>query len=116
MWALTLHMVILWWGVFSIFIVRVMNSLYGWLYLEDGFLIWSRRRYILLRMYVNINVSIGSILVCSTAIKIAYNYALRILGYLGTQATILACSGPLNTPTATILFFPTPLGRSPCEK
>ena len=27
-WALALQMVILWWGVFSIFIIRVMKSLF----------------------------------------------------------------------------------------
>ena len=104
-WAPTLWMVILWWEGFSVFIVRGIESLFGWLYLEDGFLMWLRRRYMLLRLSVYVNVSVGSVLVCSVAMKIAYNYALRILGYLGRRATILTCSGPLKTLTTTILFF-----------
>jgi hypothetical protein len=35
----------------------------------------------LLRLYVNINVSFESILACSTAIMSAYKFARRILGY-----------------------------------
>ena len=42
----------------------------------------------LLRLCVNMNVSIGSVLVCSTMIMSAYNYALRILEYLGRRGTI----------------------------
>lgn len=29
----------------------------------DGFLMWLRRRYMMLRLYVNMNVSFGSVLV-----------------------------------------------------
>ena len=31
----------------------------------------------LLRLYVNMNVSVGSVFVCSAAIKCVYNYALE---------------------------------------
>ena len=64
----------------------------------------------LLRLFVNMNVSVGSVLVCSAAIKSAYNYAMRILGYPGRRATILTCNGPLKTPAPTILPFPSPSG------
>ena len=45
------------------------------------------------------------IVVCSTAIMSVYNYAMRMLAYLGRRATILTFSGPLKTPTPTILSF-----------
>ena len=50
------------------------------------------------------------VLMCSAEIKSAYNYALRILGYLGKQATILTCSGSLKAPAPMILSFPSPSG------
>ena len=62
----------------------------------------------LLRLYVNMNVPVGTVLVCSVAIMSAYNCALRILGYLGRRATILTCSGPLKTLARVILHFPSP--------
>lgn len=49
-------------------------------------------------------------LVCSTAIRSAYNSALRILGYPGRRAAMLTCSGPLKTPAPAILPFPSPSG------
>ena len=39
-----------------------MRSLFGQLYWEDGFLMW-------LRLSMNMNVSIGIVLVCSMVIK-----------------------------------------------
>ena len=54
-WALTLRMVILWWEVFSVYIIRVMRSLSGWLYWEDEVLMWLKRRYMMLRLFVNVN-------------------------------------------------------------
>ena len=42
---------------------------------------WSRRRYMLLRLSLNRNVSVGSVLVCSTAIMSAYKSTMRTLGY-----------------------------------
>ena len=62
----------------------------------------------LLRQFVNMNVSVGGVLVCSAVIKSAYNSALRILGYLGRRASNLTCTGPFKTPTPVILFFPSP--------
>ena len=64
----------------------------------------------ILRLFINMNVSIGSILVCFVAIKSAYNYALRILGYPGRRAVILTCSGPLKTLAPAILPFFSPFG------
>ena len=85
-WAPTLRMVILWWEFFLIlFTTWVMRS-FLWLYWDFGFFMWLRR-YILLRLSMNINVSIGSVSVCFMAIKSVYNYALRILGYSSTQAS-----------------------------
>ena len=60
----------------------------------------------LLRLSVSTNESVGSNLVCSVAIMCAYNFALKILGYPGRQATILTCSGALKTHALTILLFP----------
>ena len=37
----------------------------------------------MLRLYVNMNKFVGSILVCTASPMSAYNYAMRILGYLG---------------------------------
>ena len=82
-WALTLRMVRLRWEVFSVFTIRVMWSLFGWLYWEDGFCMWLKGRYRLLRLSVNMNVFVGSVLVCSAAMKFAYNSAMRILGVFG---------------------------------
>ena len=62
-------------------------------------------RYMLLRFYVNMNVSIGSVMVCSAAIGSVYNSPLRILEYPGRQARILTCSGPIKTLAPTLLFF-----------
>ena len=59
-----------------------MRSLSSRLYWEAGFLMWLRRRYILLRLYVKTNLSVGSVLMCSMAMRSAYNSALRILGYM----------------------------------
>ena len=38
MWALTLSMVRLWWGVFNVFTTRVKGSLSRWSYWEDEYL------------------------------------------------------------------------------
>ena len=46
-------------GVFCIFIIRVMRSLFGGLYWKDGFLMWLRRRYMLLRLSMNMNVFVA---------------------------------------------------------
>ena len=62
----------------------------------------------LLRLYVNMNVYVGSVLVCYVATKSAYNYAMRILGYPGRRAMMLTCSGPLKTPAPAISPFPSP--------
>ena len=60
----------------------------------------------MLRLYVYMSVFVRSILVCSAALMSAYNYAMRIFGYLDRQATILTYSGRLKTPP--ILYFPSP--------
>ena len=83
-WALILQMVILWWDFFSVFIVQLIKSIFGWLYWEDGFLMWLRRIHMLFTLFVNTNVSVGSSLVCSMAIKSVYDHTMRILGYMGT--------------------------------
>ena len=59
LWALTFWMVILWGKAFSVFTIWVMRSLYGWLYWEDGFLMWLRKRYMLLRLSMDVNVDAG---------------------------------------------------------
>ena len=81
--ALTLQMLILWWEVFSIITIQVMRSLSRRSYWEDEFLMWLRQRYTLLRLSMNMNVSVGSILVCSAAMRSVYNSAMRILGCMG---------------------------------
>ena len=55
-------------------------------------------------------MSVGSTLVCSIAIRSAYNNALGMLGYQGRRAVILTYRGPLKTPTPTIFMFPSPYG------
>ena len=62
----------------------------------------------LLRLYANMNVSIGSILVCSVPIMSAYSFSHRTLGYWGKQTTILTCIGPLITLAPVILPLPSP--------
>ena len=54
---------------------------------------------------MNMNVFIGSDLVCSPTIRSVYNFVMRILGYLGRPTTILICTSPLRTPVLTILPF-----------
>jgi hypothetical protein len=44
---------------------------------------WLRQRYALLRLSMNMNVSVGSILLCSAAMRSVCNSALRILGNMG---------------------------------
>lgn len=68
---------------FSVFTIRVTWSLSMWLYWEDGFLMWLKTKYMLLMLYVNMNVSVGSDLVCYATIGSVYNYVVRILGYHG---------------------------------
>ena len=63
---------------------------------------------LLLRLFVNTNIFIGSVLVCSTSIKSACNFAMRILGYMDRQTMILICGGPLKTQAPMILPFPSP--------
>ena len=46
----------------------------------------------LYRLSMNMNISVGSILVCYVAIKFAHNSAMRILKYTSRRATILTCS------------------------
>lgn len=62
-------------------------------------------KYVLFSLFVNMNVSVGSVLVCFAVIKSAFNSSLRILGYPIRQATILTCIGPLRTLIVAILFF-----------
>ncbi len=52
--------------------------------MQIGFFMWPRREYILLRLFVNTNVSVESVLLCSATIKNTYDYTTRRLGYLGT--------------------------------
>ena len=49
------------------------------------------------RLFVNMNVLVEMVLVCSAAIRSAYTYALRILGYPCRRAMILTCNNPLKT-------------------
>lgn len=63
-WALTLWMVVLWWEVCIIFMMFAMRSLSGWLYREDGFLVWLRSKYMLFRLSVDVNMFVASVLVC----------------------------------------------------
>ena len=42
---------------------------------------WSRRIYILLRLYVNVNVYVESVLVCFASIVNAYSFVMRISGF-----------------------------------
>ena len=44
---------------------------------------WSRIRYMLLRLFLNMNVFIDSIMVYTAVIKSAYISTMRILGYSG---------------------------------
>ena len=97
-------------GGFSVITIRIMRSLSRWLYWEDGFLMWLRRTYMLLRLFVNMNICIEGALVCSMVIRNAYNFAMRILGYSGRRAPILFCSGPLKTPDPAVLPFLSPSG------
>lgn len=60
----------------------------------------------LLRLYVNTNEYVGSLLVHSVAIRDAYTYALRLLEYPGREATILTCSDPLKIHALAIFRFP----------
>lgn len=64
-----------------------------------------------LRISLNMNVSVGSVLVCSAMMRSAYNSTTRISRYPNTRATILTCNGPFETPAApAILSFPSLAG------
>jgi len=79
-WALTFLMVILCDDCLMAFIMCVMRSLSGWLFWEEGCLMWLSRRYMMLRLSVKMNVSVVMDLVCSIANSNAYSYALSIFG------------------------------------
>ena len=79
-----------------------------WSYQEDGFLMWSRRRYMLLRLFMNKFVSVGSILVCFVTTRSAYKFAMRLVGYMLRWPTILTCSSPLKIYGSAILHLPSP--------
>ena len=64
----------------------------------------------MLILFMNVNLYMGSILVCSVAIRSAFNYALRMLGYPGKRAEIMTYKGQLKTLTPTILPFSLPSG------
>ena len=61
-------------------------------------------------VHVNMNVYVGSILVCSATIKNAYIHALRIVRHSNRRVAILTCSGPLKASALAILSFPSPSG------
>lgn len=54
-------------------IMWAMRSLWGWLYWEEGLLVWLRSRNMMLKLYINMNVSVPTILVCSTTKSCVYN-------------------------------------------
>ena len=56
-WALTLQIVTLCLGELMVAMMWAISSLCGWLYYEEGCLTWFSRRYMLLRLFVKINVS-----------------------------------------------------------
>lgn len=58
-----------------------------------------------IEVIVNMNVSIGSVLVYSTVMRSTYKYAMGILGYPSKGAMILTCSGSLKTLALAILQF-----------
>lgn len=60
----------------------------------------------LLRLLVNMNVSVVLFLVCSIASCRAYSLALRMFDYPGNLEVILNCSGSLNTLALAMLPFP----------
>ena len=68
----------------------------------------EEKTYVVVEIFVNTNIFIRSVLVCSTTIKSACNFAMRILGYLDRQTMILICGGPLKTQAPMILPFPSP--------
>ena len=57
------------------------------------------------KLYVNTNVSMGNVLVCSIVIKSAYSSAMRMLGYPNRRITILTYKGPLKTLALAKLSF-----------
>jgi hypothetical protein len=59
----------------------------------------------LYRLYVNINMSVGGILVCNVAIRSANSSSLRMLGYPSKQVAILTYKGPLKSSALAILSF-----------
>lgn len=63
----------------------------------------------LLRLSVEINIFVVSALVCFIARKRAYNYALRIFGYLGGFSIVCIYSSSLTIPISkscnVVVFF-----------
>ena len=57
----------------------------------------------LLRLFANMNVSVGTV-------WIACNYAMRKLEYSSRRAMIWICSGQSKIPAPAIFYFPPPSG------
>lgn len=59
---------------------------------------WLSRRYMLLRLLVNMYVYVVCVFVCSTTRNSALSSTRRTFGSHGKHAMMLICNGPLNTP------------------
>ena len=62
----------------------------------------------LLGLFVNMSVSVGSDQSVLQRSTMRILYAPRIFGYPSRRATILTCSGPLKSPALAILTFLSP--------
>lgn len=65
---------------------------------------YLRSRYMLLRLFVKLNVYVVRDFVCSMDRRSVYNLACRIHGYLGNRVAMLLCAGLLKTSTLAMLF------------
>lgn len=76
--VLTFLMEILYGEFLMAYMMCAIRSLSRWLFWEEGCSIWFCRRRILVRLLVNMNMSVVSDFVCSIVIHNMYNLALKI--------------------------------------
>lgn len=79
------------------YMICTMSSLSEWLCWIEGCLTWFINKYMLFRLFVNMNVSMVRDMVFSIANSIANSSALRLVGYPSSLVAMLMFRCLLNT-------------------
>ena len=104
-WARTFGCVIVCGVQYIWCIMAAMSSLSGWWCCEVGCCMWLLIRYILLRLSVNMCVSIWVVCMVLTAMSIAFSSALRMFWYPGNLSDIWVLLLGLYIPDPAVLPF-----------